>query len=163
MMMSKKLKPLVITAFRLIALMISLGACRQIQNEELKSPKEWVMMSVEEEYYQLDNGNGVYLLTHTAVIQTPSLELVEEAEGETYGDYLHVKDDDDNYYMAFFKHYLVVDDYNYIKEYVYMSAIAWEDRSSLNHSLKNFFGTNPKKIGIHQWQILDLDIEEVLK
>ena len=34
------------------------------------------------------------LLTHTAVIQTPSLELVEEVEGETYGDYLYVKDDD---------------------------------------------------------------------
>ena len=148
-----KKKPLVITVLSLIALMISLGACRQTQNEELKSPKEWVMMSVEQEYYQLDNGNGVYLLTHTAVIQTPSLELVEEVEGETYGDYLYVKDNDGDYYMmAFFKHYLVVEGYNYIKEYVYVSAIAWEDRSSLKRSLE---------IGIYEWQIQDLDIEKV--
>ena len=147
-----KKKPLVITGISLIALMISLGACRQIQNEGLKPAKEWVMMAVEEEYYQLDNGSGVYLLTHTAVIQTPSLELVEEVEGETYGDYLYVKDD--NYCMAFFKHYLVVEDYNYIKEYVYVSAIAWEDRSSLKRSFNNAFG-------IYEWQIQDLDIERV--
>ncbi len=146
-----KKKPLVITGLSLIALMISLGACRQIQNEGLKSPKEWVMMAVEEEeYYRLDDGGN--LLTHTAVIQTPSLELVEEVEGETYGDYLYVKDNDGDYYMAFFKHYLVVEDYNYIKEYVYVSAIAWEDRSSLKRSLE---------IGIYEWQIQDLDIEKV--
>lgn len=149
-----KKKSLVITGLSLIALMISLGACRQIQNEGLKSPKEWVMMAVEEEYYQLDNGNGVYLLTHTAVIQTPSLELVEEVEGETYGDYLYVKEwnGDGDYYMAFFKHYLVVENYNDIEEYVYVSAIAWEDRSSLKRSLE---------IGIYEWQIQDLDIEKV--
>ncbi len=147
-----KKKILVITGISLIALIISLGACRQIQNEELKSPKELVMMAVEEEYYQLDNGSGVYLLTHTAVIQTPSLELVEETEGETYGDYLYVKNHAGNYYLAFFRHSLVVDNYNNLEEYVYMSAIAWEDRSSLKRSLE---------IGIYEWQIQDLDIEKV--
>lgn len=158
--MSKKIKTLFITAFSLTALMISLGVFQQIQNVGLKSAKEWVMMAVEEEeYYQLDdNGN---LLTHTAVIQTPSLELVEEVEGETYGDYLYVKDDDGNYYMAFFKHYLVVENFNYIEEYVYVSVIAWEDRSSLKRSFNNAFGINPKEIGIHQWQIQDLDIEQI--
>ena len=146
-----KKKTLIITALSLIALMIGLGAFKQIQNVGLKSAKEWVMMAVEEEeYYQLDdNGN---LLTHTAVIQTPSLELVEEVEGETYGDYLYVKDDDGDYYMAFFKHYLVVENFNYIEEYVYVSVIAWEDRS---------FGIKPKENRIHQWQIQDLDIEQI--
>ena len=161
--MSKKSKILVITGISLIALIISLGVSRQIQNVGAKSAKEWAMMSVEQEYYQLDNGNGVYLLTHTAVIQTPSLELVEEVEGETYGDYLYVKDNDGDYYMAFFKHYLVVENYNAIEEYVYISAIAWEDRSSLKRSFNNAFGIKPKEIGIHLWQIQDLDIEKVSK
>ena len=160
--MSKKSKILVITGISLIALIISLGVSRQIQNVGAKSAKEWAMMAVEEEeYYQLDDGGN--LLTHTAVIQTPSLELVEEVEGETYGDYLYVKDNDGDYYMAFFKHYLVVENYNYIEEYVYVSAIAWEDRSSLKRSFNNAFGIKPKEIGIHLWQIQDLDIEKVSK
>ena len=138
--MNKKSKILIIAGSSLTALTLGLGVFSQIQKVEPKSPKEWVMMAVEEEY-QLDN-NG-RLLTHTAVIQTPSLEFAKEVEGETYGDYLYVKDDDGDYYMAFFRHYLVVEDYNDLEEYVYMSAIAWE------------------KIGIHQWQILDLDIEEL--
>ena len=148
-----KKKTLVITAISLIALIIGLGAFQQIRNKGLKPVKELVMMAVEEEYYQLDNGSGVYLLTHTAVIQTPSLELVEETEGETYGDYLYVKNHAGNYYLAFFKHYLVVDNYNYLEEYVYMSAITWEDRS---------FGIKPKENRIHQWQIQDLDIEQIV-
>lgn len=151
--MSKKSKILVITGISLIALMISLGVSHQIQNEGLKSAKEWAMMAVEQEYYQLDNGNGVYLLTHTAVIQTPSLELVEEVEGETYGDYLYVKDNVGDYYMAFFKHYLVVEDYNDIEEYVYVSAIAWEDRNGVSRLVNKEF--------IYEWQIQDLDIEKV--
>ena len=86
---------------------------------------------------------------------------MEEVEGETYGDYLYVKDNDGDYYMAFFKHYLVVENYNYIEEYVYVSAIAWEDRSSLKRSFNNAFGIKPKEIGIHLWQIQDLDIEQI--
>lgn len=151
---------LVITALSLIALILSLGAFRQIQNEGLKSAKEWAMMAVENEHYQLDDDG--YLLTHAVVIQTPSLELVEETEGDTYEDYLYVKDSDGNYYMAFFKHYLVVEKYGgKIEEYVYISAIAWEDRDWLNRSLNNAFGIKPKEIGIYQWQIQDLDIEEL--
>lgn len=145
--------------FSILALALLMLVGCSTKNEK-KTAMEWAKMAVEEEYYQLDDKRN--LLTHTAVIQTPSLELVEEAEGETYGDYLYVKDDDGDYYMAFFKHSLVVENYNKIEEYVYMSAIAWEDRSSLIRSLNNMiFGGNPEKIGIHQWQIQDLDIEQV--
>ena len=148
--MSKKLKILVITAFSLITL-LSLVGCST--SNEKKTAMGWAKMAVEEEYYQLDNGSGVYLLTHTAVIQTPSLELVEEVEGKTRGDYLYVKNHAGDYYMAFFKHYLVVEDYNYIKEYVYISAIAWEDRNGISRLVNKEF--------IYEWQIQDLDIEEL--
>jgi hypothetical protein len=146
-----------ITVLSLVALTLGLGIFQETRNVGLKSPKEWVMMAVEEEeYYQLDDDG--YLLTHTVVNQTPSLELVEEAEGDTYKDYLYVKDDDGNYYMAFFKHYLVVEKYGgKIEEYVYISAIAWEDRNGLDRLVNKAFGIK----GIYEWQIQDLDIEEL--
>lgn len=151
---------LVITVLSLVALILSLVALRQIQNEGLKSAKEWVMMAVEQEHYQLDDDG--YLLTHTVVLQTPSLELVEEAEGETYKDYLYAKDGDVNYYMAFFKHYLIVEKYGgKIEEYVYISAIAWKDMNGLDRLINKAFGIKAKEIGIYEWQILDLDIEEL--
>lgn len=129
--------------------------------ENGKTAVEWVKMAVEEEHYILDDG-GI-LLTHTAVIQTPSLELVEEAEGETYGDYLYFKDNDGDYYEACFKHYLIVEKYSgKIEEYVYISAIAWKERSSLKRSFNNFFGINPKENKIYQWQIQDIDIAKVV-
>ena len=156
----KKQLLLGLTTFGLSSLIIGVCLFKQVQNTGKLSAKEWVKLAVEEEHYQLDDDG--YLLTHTVVIQTPSLELVEEAEGETYKDYLYVKDDDGNYYMAFFKHYLVVEKYGgKIEEYVYISAIAWEDRDWLNRSLNNAFGTKPKEMGIYEWQILDLDIEEL--
>lgn len=146
--MRKNMKKISILALALL----SLVGCSN--SNEKKTAMEWAKMAVEEEHYILDDDG--YLITHTAVIQTPSLELVEEVEGETYGDYLYVKDDDDNYYMAFFKHYLVIEDYNYIEEYVYMSAIAWEEKNLLKRPSNSTFK-------IYQWQIQDLDIEEVGK
>lgn len=125
--------------------------------ENGKTAVEWAKLAVEEEHYILDD-DGI-LLTHTAVIQTPSLEFVEEAEGETYGDYLYFKDNDGDYYEACFKHYLIVEKYSgKIEEYVYISAIAWKERSSLKRSFNNFFGIENK---IYQWQIQDIDIAKV--
>lgn len=149
-----------LTMTNLLSLIIVGGAIKQTQSFGKHSAKEWAMIAVEEEHYQLDDDG--YLLTHTAVIQTPSLELVEEAEGKTYKDYLYVKDDDDSYYMAFFKHSLIVEKYGgAVEEYVYISAIAWVDNNILEKSFYNVFGISQHNIEFDYSQIIDLDIEEV--
>ena len=51
-----KKKHWLLQGFSLIALMISLGVFQPNPKCRAKSAKEWVMMAVEEEYYQLDNG-----------------------------------------------------------------------------------------------------------
>lgn len=128
--------------------LLSLVSCSN--SNEKKTAMEWAKIAVEEEHYILDD-DGI-LLTHTAVTQTPSLELVEEVEGETYGDYLYVKDDDGDYYVAFFKHSLVVETYYKIKEYVYISAIVW--RFEIKSS-------NPIKLKFTEDEIVDIDIAEL--
>lgn len=138
--------------FSILALaLLSLVGCST--SNEKKIAMEWAKMAVEEEHYILDDDG--YLLTHTAVIQTPSLEFVEEVEAETYGDYLYVKDDDGDYYEAFFKHYLVVEKYSgKLEEYVYLSAIAWRFETKIKSS-------NPIKLKFTEYEIIDLDIEEL--
>ena len=128
--------------------LLSLVSCSN--SNEKKTAMEWAKIAVEEEHYILDD-DGI-LLTHTAVTQTPSLELVEEVKGETYGDYLYVKDDDGDYYVAFFKHSLVVETYYKIKEYVYISAIVW--RFEIKSS-------NPIKLKFTEDEIVDIDIAEL--
>lgn len=145
--------------FSIIALLLlSLVGCAT--NNEKKTAMEWAKMAVEEEHYILDDDG--YLLTHQVELQFPSIELAEETEGKIGDGYIYAKDGDGNYYTAFFKHSLIVEKYSgKVEEYVYISAIVWEDRNGLERSFNNFFGTNPTKIRIHQWQILDLDIEEL--
>lgn len=136
--------------------LLSLVGCAT--SNEKKTAMEWAKIAVEEEHYILDD-DGI-LLTHTAVIQAPSLELIEEVEGETYGDYLYVKDDDGDYYMAFFRHYLVVEIYNYKNyfyihnEYIYISTIVWRLKKEINYS-------NPIKLKFTEDEIIDINIEEL--
>lgn len=133
----------------LVLALLSLVGCST--SDEKKTAMEWVKMAVEEEHYILDDDG--YLLTHTAVIQTPSLELIEEVGGETFGDYLYGKDDDGDYCMAFFKHYLVVEKYSgKLEEYVYLSAIAWRFETKIKSS-------NPIKFT--EYEIIDLDVAEL--
>lgn len=145
--------------FSIIALsLLSLVGCAT--NNEKKTAMEWAKIAVEEEHYILDDDG--YLLTHQVELQFPSIELAEETEGKIGDGYIYAKDGDGNYYTAFFKHSLIVEKYSgKVEEYVYISAIAWKEKSSLWRSFDIGAGINPKKIRIHQWQILDLDIEEL--
>lgn len=137
--------------FSILALaLLSLVGCST--SDEKKTAMEWAKMAVEEEHYILDD-DGI-LLTHTAVIQTPSLEFIEEVDGETYGDYLYVKDDKGGLYFAIYKHTLLVDTIVELKEYTYVSAIAWRLETKIKVS-------NPTKLKFTEDEIIDIGIVEL--
>lgn len=135
--------------------LLSLVGCSN--SNEKKTAMEWAKMAVEEEHYILDDDG--YLLTHQVELQFPSIELAEETEGKIGDGYIYYAKDD--YYFAIYKHTLLVDTIVELKEYTYVSAITWEERSSLKRSFNNFFGIDPKENKIHQWQIKDIDIVKV--
>lgn len=144
----------------LLSLNIGFFSFRQIQVSGKHSVREWAITAVEEEHYQL-NDDG-YLLTHNTVLQSPSLELLEESRGKNKNGFLYGRDNEGYFYQAIFEHTLLVEKYDgNMNKYVYLSAISWRDNSRLETSFYNFFGLDSNKVGFAFSQIIDLDIERV--
>lgn len=120
--------------------------------ENGKTAVEWVKLAVEEEHYILDDDG--YLLTHQVELQFPSIELIEETEGRMKDGYIYAKDDKGGYYFAIYKHTLLVDTITRIKEYTYVSAIAWRLE-------KRSISSNPAELKFTDNEIIDIDIAKV--
>ena len=143
------------TILLLIVAVITLSGCGNDANKH--SAKEWAMMAVENDYYQLDD-DGV-LLTHDAITQPVSKEIIDEiiADGDSIkvlsNNYNHVVEENGlEYYVVFFKHMLIAETSNDLKECTYVSVITWEDKTI-------FYDYEHAKFS--EQQILDLDIGEL--
>lgn len=144
-----------LTTISLLSLIIVIGSFKQIQVSGKHSAKEWAIIAVEEEHYQLDDDG--YLLTHSIVLQPPSLELLEEGRDKNINGFLYGRDNEGYFYQAIFEHTLFVEKYDgKINKYVYLSAIAWR-----SNSFDAFFGLNPNKAVFNYSQIIDLDTVDV--
>ena len=152
----------------LLLIPLLLVGCSDSENDADKhTAKEWAMMEVENDYYQLDDDGT--LLTHDVVTQAPSKESVDEliADGGSVvvsaNGYCYVTDDGDGweYYGVYFKHTLITEASGGIKECTYFSAIAWEDESLFKHLINNAFGLKLERAKFSEQQILDLDIGEL--
>lgn len=116
----------------LLLVAITLSGCDS--NENKHSAKEWAMLEVENDYHQLDD-DGV-LLTHDAITQPVSKEIIDEiiADGDSIkilsNNYNHVVEENGlEYYAVFFKHMLIAETSDGLKECTYVSSIAWEDET----------------------------------
>lgn len=143
------------TLLLLVVAVITLSGCGNDANKH--SAKEWAMMAVENDYYQLDD-DGV-LLTHDAVTQPVSKEIIDEiiADGDSIkvlvNNYYHVAEENGlEYYAVFFKHMLIAETSDGLKECTYVSAIAWQDKTI-------FYDYEYAKFS--EQQILDLDVGEL--
>ncbi len=143
------------TLLLLVVAVITLSGCGNDTNKH--SAKDWAMMEVEKDYYQLDD-DGV-LLTHDAVTQAPSKEIVDEliADGDSVrflaNNYCYVVEENGlEYYFVYFKHTLIAQTSSGLKESTYLSAIAWEEKTIYSDYENAKFS---------EQQILDLDIGEL--
>lgn len=143
------------TLLLLVVAVITLSGCGNDANKH--SAKEWTMMEVENDYHQLDD-DGI-LLTHDAVTQPLSKEIINEiiADGDSISilvnNYYHVVEENGlEYYAVFFKHMLIAETSDGLKECTYVSSIAWENKTI-------FYDYEYAKFS--EQQILDLDIGEL--
>jgi len=143
------------TLLLLVVAVITLSGCGNDANKH--SAKEWTMMEVENDYHQLDD-DGI-LLTHDAVTQPLSKEIINEiiADGDSISilvnNYYRVVEENGlEYYAVFFKHMLIAETSDGLKECTYVSSIAWENKTI-------FYDYEYAKFS--EQQILDLDIGEL--
>lgn len=121
------------TLLLIVVAVITLSGCGNDANKH--SAKEWTMMEVERDYYQLDD-DGV-LLTHDAVTKPLSKEIINEiiADGDSISILVNnycrvVKENGLEYYAVFFKHALIAETFGgRLKECTYVSSIVWEDKT----------------------------------
>lgn len=144
-----------LTTISLLSLIIVIGLFKQIQVSGKHSAKEWAIIAVEEEHYKLDDDG--YLLTHSLVLQPPSLEILEEGRNENINGFLYGRDNEGYFYQAIFEHTLFVQKYDgKINKYVYLSGVAWRYNKRL-FDIK----PDPDKIVFNYSQIIHLDTEDV--
>ena len=130
--------------------LLSLVGCAK--TNEKRTAVEWVKLAVEEQHYILDDDG--YLLTHQVELQFPSIEFVEETKGRMKDGHIYYKDDKGGYYFAIYKHTLLVDKSVEIKEYTYVSGIAWRFE-------RKVLSSNPIKLKFNEDEIIDIDIVKV--
>lgn len=135
----------------LVLALLSLVGCST--GNEKKTAMEWAKMAVEDEHYILDDDG--YLLTHSIVLQPPSLELLEEGGDKNINGILYGRGNKGYFYQAIFEHTLFVEKYDgKINKYVYLSAIAWRFKTKIKSS-------NPIKLKFTEYAIIDIDIVEL--